>query len=450
MAFALTPASADEPVSIRLQQKLVGRHDNLRVNTINSLPADYQSRLDALPTVIASLELLRNDRRFRGPAGKNEPELPEGVLLMIQFVGQMDRPESTQALCELLDMPRPTWIMAAAQSLGHHQHHNSIEQLEKLIDSDHFPDSYGFRFVLARALTEMNHPDAWEALARLSAHVDGQLAYLLEKEFNEVTAAGFLGDKERFDKWRDSLGLNSASSLPDDEEMKLESGINVLADAIKKLNGNPKTSNQVASTLELPQKMNLSPGQSAVSYLRQKRLSPSHYYGIEIYAKRLLFVLDRSGSMNSVVYGQSRMDKAKRELIAAIEGLDPECEFGIIVFDTAIRPWRSMLVEANEQNKRESINFVSKLSGGNRTNTYAALRNALEFDSQLEAVFMLTDGQPTTGALVNPSAILLDILRRNAVHNITINTVAISVEPPMESFLRQLAEPSRGECRVVD
>lgn len=445
----------DQPINQRLLQRLLGRHDRARLAAMMSIGTDYQSRIEALPTVLKGLEQLKDDARFTRPPKPGVPELPDGILQMIQFAGGLDRPESTDTLCDLLSMQRITWVLASAQTLGHNRHHSAIDSINSLVDSDFFEENYGFRFTVARALTEMNHPDAWEALANIALHVDGQLAYLLEQEFQEVSVDAFLGEQKRFQAWRDSLGFNSKTDSKDASSLA-PSGGNALAEAARILSGKPAKESgptstpEMAGDLPLPEKMSLSSGQSAVSYLREKRLHPSHYYGIEIYAKRLLFVLDRSGSMDTMIYGQSRMQRAKRELIAAIQGLDPECEFGIIVFDSSVRAWRNDLVKAEEQTKREAIQYVSNLACGNRTNTYAALRQSLEFNPQVEAVFLLTDGQPTTGQLVNPSAILLDVLRRNQVHNITINTVAIAVEPVMETFLRRLTEPSQGECRVVD
>jgi Mg-chelatase subunit ChlD len=162
-----------------------------------------------------------------------------------------------------------------------------------------------------------------------------------------------------------------------------------------------------------------------------------------------LFVIDRSGSMKTIINGQTRMQRAKRELMTAIAGLDPDCEFGLLVFDRDVRYWRDELVPASEDNKRSAAQFVERLAAGSATNTYAALRQALAFDDQTEALFLLTDGEPTTGRIVHPSGILADILRRNETRHITLNTIAIAVEPLMAAFLQKLAEPSGGEFRDV-
>jgi len=419
----------------RFRRLLLGRHDNARLAAMRSIPPDFQSRVTTLPIVIESLKTLSVDSRFQRAAKQGLPDLPDGVRVMISFIGTVDRPQATEALVELLNCGRASWNMATIQTLCKHQHHTAIEDIVALMDSEFFEDSYGFRFTLARGLKEMKHPDAWEALAKLAGRVDGQLAYRLDQAFQTITPEDFGEDETRFKAWRESVGLMPTKGAPEKD---------ALAEAKAALNQDGQTE------MPLPKRMGLQPAKSAASYARERRLTPSHYYGINIYAKRLLFVIDRSGSMKDVVGGQTRIQRAKRELITAINGLDEQSEFGILVFDSDVRTWKDELVPATDSNKRNAIRFVDYLTAGSTTNTYAALRRALEFDEQLEAIFMLTDGQPTTGLIVNPSAILLDILRRNETHNVTLNTIAIAVEPLMKTFLRNLAEPSDGEFREVN
>ncbi|PAY19673.1 hypothetical protein CKO51_10090 [Rhodopirellula sp. SM50] len=428
------PSAAADRNEARFRRLLTGRHDEARVAALRSVPSDFQSRLYALPIIVDALEILCEDARFDRAVKQGQPELPGGVRLMIDFIGTVDRPEATEALVDLLDCSRLTWAMASIQTLCKNQHHAAIDDVIGLIGSEAFDASYGFRFTLARGLKQMKHPDAWEGLAKLFERVDGQLAHRLDQEFQHVTNEDFGGDEERYQAWRGLVGLT-----PEPESS--QGGALAKASEILRQEGQPE--------LSIPQQMGLQPAKSAASYAREKRLKPSHYYGINIFAKRLLFVIDRSGSMRTVVGGNARIQRAKMELITAINGLDEQCQFGILVFDNDVRAWREELVAADETNKRNAIRFVEYLSAGRSTNTYAALRRSLSFDPQLEAVFLLTDGEPTYGKIVNPSAILLDILRRNEVHNVTINTIAIAVEPLMATFLRNLSEPSNGEFREV-
>jgi len=271
-------------------------------------------------------------------------------------------------------------------------------------------------------------------------------------EFRSVTVDDFHGDTSRFQRWRGAVGLSPDRQRPAGDPDRPdaiqaaarapaapESAATDEGDAARRSDGDPK----------LPQKMSLQPSQSAASYTKQRKLSPSQYYGIDIHAKKLLFVSDRSGSMNPRVGYHTRIARAKRELIAAIDGLTNDFDFSILVFDQAVRAWREELVPATEENKRYATRFVQRLDAGSKTNTHGALWRSLQFDHQLEAVFLLTDGQPTCGRITDPATILLDVRRQNETRHVTINTIAIAVDPLMEGFLQKLAQPSGGEYRSV-
>jgi hypothetical protein len=430
--IAVGSADAVDRGELRFRRLLVGRSDQARLMAMRSLSADFQTRKQVLPVVAESLEKLLDDPRYKTSDRSEAPPLPDGIAAMIRFVGQAESDESIATLIKILDSPRPTWTMAATMALCEHRRVAAIEAITQLRNSEHFDNSYAFRFTVARGLVQMDHPDAWEALATLYDQVDGQLAHHLQEKFATVTAESFEDDNERFHRWRGLVGLGPRKEAENDAEAKKPDGIAAdLAGA------------------KLPQTMRLSPSKSAADYRRQRRLTPSRYYGIDIYAKRLIFILDRSGSMNEQVGSFTRIRQAKRELIAAISGLDERCEFSILVFDRNVRSWREELVPATVENKREAIQFVEHLSAGSSTNTYGALRCGLEFDDQLEALFILTDGEPTYGMLTDPSAILVDILKRNEWRHVSINTIAIAVDPLIEGFLRRLTEPSGGEFRSV-
>ena len=121
--------------------------------------------------------------------------------------------------------------------------------------------------------------------------------------------------------------------------------------------------------------------------------------------------------------------------------------FSILFFSDGVRPWRNELVQADHENKLAAKAFVRRLKCGNKTNTYGALNSSLNFDEQLEAIFLLTDGEPTTGTIVRRDAIVNAITKQNRWHYLTINTIGISVEGSTESFLRALAKGTGGEFR---
>lgn len=404
-----TPLIAAAPRGDRLEKILVGRNDVSRLRTLQAVDQDFAARLEALPELCAALSELAG----RVEDDDRDKPLQPGVAKLITTVAKIDRPEAVEALTDALTAPATDWLAVTANELGRNRQRAAIPALVKTFRGELCSGHYGSRFAIVRALLQMKHPDAIEALGRIRASIDGQLHHKLDVELKKVTLEDFLDDEARFEKWTSGEYLTQPldRKFPEDSMFKNAS---------------------------------FSPS------INRIKLTPTKYYDIDIHAKRLLFVIDRSGSMSEMGYRGTRLQKAKRELIGAIRRLDQDTEFGILVFDTHVRAYKDELQYASDENKTKAIKYVTSLQAGERTNTYGALRKAIEFDDQLEAIFVLTDGRPTTGPIVPPQQILSDILQRNKVRNISINTVAIAVDLDMQGFLKGLTEPSGGEFRAIE
>ena len=177
----------------------------------------------------------------------------------------------------------------------------------------------------------------------------------------------------------------------------------------------------------------------------------SMYYGLPIYASRILFVIDTSKSMHG-----PRIYAAKRELINAINGLPEGVYFDVLAFDRGVKPWQRKLAIASSENKRKATGWVGGISDqdlGGATASYDALETALDFDT--ESIFFLTDGKPAGGKIDNPPEIVDVISRLNFTRRITINTIGIGVGPALPTnlfhdFLSTLAERNYGEYKAVN
>ncbi|HWB08861.1 MAG TPA: VWA domain-containing protein [Pirellulales bacterium] len=177
----------------------------------------------------------------------------------------------------------------------------------------------------------------------------------------------------------------------------------------------------------------------------------SMYYGLPIYAARLLFVIDTSKSMHG-----ERIYAAKRELISAINALPDGVYFDVLAFDRGVRPWQRKLAIASAENKKKATGWVGGISDsdlGPATASYDALEAALDFDT--ESVFFLTDGKPAGGKIDNPIEIVEVISRLNFTRRITINAIGIGVGPALPTnlfheFLSTLAERNYGEYKPVN
>jgi hypothetical protein len=219
-----------------------------------------------------------------------------------------------------------------------------------------------------------------------------------------------------------------------------------------------------------------------------KKEETTTFGGITTTSRRILFIIDVSGSMDDLVVERSRFDAGyadfkkltivKTELRRTIEALEANTMFNIVAFATDLDPWKKFLVPANIVNKASALRWTEKLApiGGSeaqelaaaglsgsanleagKTNTFKALLYPFGIDpetpppagtekgalkNELDTVFFLSDGRPSTGKLVDTVEILKVIRRYNESFKIVFHTIAIGEFE--KNFLRGLAEANGG------
>jgi len=155
-----------------------------------------------------------------------------------------------------------------------------------------------------------------------------------------------------------------------------------------------------------------------------------------------------------------RLETAQKELQQVLERLPATTKFDVVTFSDAAQAWAGKLGFATPETVRRAVRFVERLEVVNGTNTYDALRRALE-DEEADTVFFLSDGSPTVGPVVDPEQILTDVRERNRWRRVRIHTIALTrgeapavfqaSEDPVAaaSFMRRLAKENDGEFREV-
>ncbi|MDB5389159.1 MAG: inter-alpha-trypsin inhibitor heavy chain H4-like, partial [Planctomycetaceae bacterium] len=182
------------------------------------------------------------------------------------------------------------------------------------------------------------------------------------------------------------------------------------------------------------------------------------YYGIQIRAKRIVFVLDPSGSMQG-----PPLEAAKQDLLAVFSKLPVSVSFVVVLFDGVVNSWRPRLVPATKENKQLASEAVIAKQAGSSTASYAALTEAFRLEP--EAIYFLSDGEPTDG---RADMIVSTILTMNKARRVSIHTIGVASEPPIGGagvvagflgltaqgegltlFMKPLAETNYGSFRLV-
>lgn len=297
-------------------------------------------------------------------------------------------------------------VEALADQLGEHGQVEDVVPLKKLIALKIFPTQFGLRRAIADALMNIAAPEAIGQLVALLEKVKGEIHAEIVKHLTAVTGQE-LGEEAV--AWREWWKEN-------------EKTFQLVAGALQRKEGNPLA-------------LTNAPGSS-------------RYYGLSIYAEKMVFIIDTSSSMRQ----GGRMAAAKRELLQAIDGLSEDAQFSVLAFNGDVYAWQKQLMPANTAMKQAASHWISALEMANTTASYDALDAAMQFDT--EAIYFLTDGVPQGGTINDPADIVTLITRANATRRVSIYTIGIGVAGPQgslfDTFLTALAKQNRGVYRRVD
>jgi HEAT repeat protein len=178
------------------------------------------------------------------------------------------------------------------------------------------------------------------------------------------------------------------------------------------------------------------PGASAAGVARAGMTT---YHGVPVVSNRMVFCVDISGSMTSPAEGgETRLDQAKKELLKVLGQLGKDAMLNLVFFDDKVEPWQGRLV-AIKGALKQAQELVTRLQPRGATNIFDALELALAH-KEADTVYLLSDGAPTNGRVIDPDDILREIRRLNRLRKVVVHTVSFGESP----FLRLLAEQNGG------
>jgi len=176
----------------------------------------------------------------------------------------------------------------------------------------------------------------------------------------------------------------------------------------------------------------------------------SRFFGLRIASLHVAFVVDVSGSMEEPLPGMTsgkgptRMEVAKRELLVCLDALEAGTHFNILPFSGEASAWREEAVEASVQSFEEAREFLAGLGGLGGTNLFGGLELAFQ-DPAVDTIFLLSDGEPSTGRLTDPQEIREEVQGWLRARPVTIHTVSIGERFPL---LEWIARDSGGQYRT--
>jgi hypothetical protein len=165
------------------------------------------------------------------------------------------------------------------------------------------------------------------------------------------------------------------------------------------------------------------------------------FFGVHTAARRVVYVVDASSSMNRPYAGEAktRFGQMKLELAKSVLSLKAELQFFIIFFNEHSNPMPADGMEnAFPQNQQKYLGWVAGVPASGLTDPRPSIALALSLNP--DVVYLLTDG-------TFPRDVQSDLgqLRQRTVR---INTIAFG-DPKAEKSLKSLALKNRGRFAFV-
>jgi len=208
---------------------------------------------------------------------------------------------------------------------------------------------------------------------------------------------------------------------------------------------------------------------------KKKEGATTTFYGVETKSKRIVFVLDRSGSMRTGMNAtgsqhppqegeesseKSKMELAREELRKSIASLRKDIWFNVVFYSTDVQVWKDPpeMVPATDANKQAAITWFEEIPADGYTQTFAALGKALDYASGeggADTVFLLSDGSPTgpdSGEPLTGEALEADyqvFLEKNKIYKCVVHTIGVG-RAQNRPFMQKIARDTGGTYRDAD
>ena len=344
----------------------------------------------------------------------------EDVLLLGAAIESLNAirgtdPEWRGELARLTASPAEVVRNSAIEALGKKK---DAAQLEPLVKALSHP-SWTTRLAAARGLADLHLAPGVGALCERIGLEEGRMVTELADILWRLTAQPFRADGKQWKRWWEKEGANFRFPTPE-EFLKRQRERDV------------REEKQVSQSF------------------RGVKVD-SRFFGLRITSHQVAFVIDVSGSMEERLPGQeksgqgpSRMEVARKELVACLEALEAGTRFNILPFSSGVLPWKEEAVECSEATFTEAKEFVEGLGALGGTNIHGGLRAAFD-DPTVDTIFFLSDGEPSVGDVIDPAAIREEVQAWNKERGVVIHTISIGDRFPL---LEWLATDSGGKYRT--
>jgi HEAT repeat protein/VWA domain-containing protein len=388
-------------------------------------------------------------------ASKTAP--PEMRVVYVEALGQLaGSPAAHATLLELLKDKDSFVRGMAAAGLGEHRSMDALDPLMAILDDKAWLVQSAALASLPRLTDRAEVRKRVPKLVEFLENVSGRLKVDCAECLHRITGKTFGRDAAAWRKWVDE-GMADAAPKPEptDEGPPAPKPAYGNQDEAPHFYGMPVLSNRVVLILDISLSMydpididkdrlrrETSRRKAAVTGEKKddkdkdKDKAPEEDQGYDIPWWKV----------------KTRLDLAKYQTINLVSQLRDDQSFEIITFSKEVTHWMGKIVPATSANKQKAIAMLETVTPEDATNTWGAIAAAFDMVDVNrkgeglgpDEVYLVTDGAPSLGDIVDSNQILEATLQLCKVKPLRINVIGIGVDL---SFLRRMARETGGQSK---
>lgn len=450
--FDLQYGSPDPVARSKAIESLKSVPDPMKFSILSTRVVGREKRADVIARAVDVLGGIKDEKTATSVAVAAKTAPPEARVVYVEALGGLVSSTSAhQMLLELVKDRDPYVRGMAAAGLGEHRAMDAMDPLLALLEDKSW-------MVQSAALAALPHLSDREAvkkaipkLIEFLENVSGRMKVDGAEALKRITGRNFGRDAAQWREWYDS-GMLDATPKPDAPEKPPEpKGAYANQETAPEFYGMPVLSNRVVLVLDI---------------------SLSMYDPIEIDKDRLRRETSRR---KPVVTGEkkdpkekvpeedegydipwwkvkTRLDLAKYQTINLVSQLREDQSFEIITFSKEVTHWMGRIVPATSINKQKAIAMLEVVKPEDATNTWGAIAatfDMVDVNRKGEGLgpdecYIVTDGAPSLGDIVDSNQILEATLQLCKVKPVRFNVIGVGVDL---SFLRKLARDTGGQSK---
>jgi VWA domain-containing protein len=171
------------------------------------------------------------------------------------------------------------------------------------------------------------------------------------------------------------------------------------------------------------------------------------FFGLEAKGKRFAYIVDRSGSMDSLLRSRelSRWELTQIELVRSVQGLGPGAEYFVVLFSTNAKPLfgGSEWIKGTQTNKASTSVAMMGATANGGTEPEEAFRMVFNLEPKPDAIYFMTDGEFNQSIPARIAS--MNRRRRVPIHCILLGEPGSpSITQRVEGMLKGIARSSNG------